>query len=263
MSQTQRPIYTLNPSFPVRRVCWRPDYPCELAVVSNAEFSSGSFDSTKSRNTPPSSEDGHQQKIIRELSITEDKPSNDVLPISADNIEIWDVRRGWMAKSAIIGSANEGGTCDIIFPSNNSGVIWAQHSSGTFMQHDLRNVVKPLDAVSRNSIAWDGTGSITFVGERRNPSEIPFDEEVPDMRTPSTFASTGSSEYFGHIKPKRKYLGGPKYKPYAQKLGAVTLPLEAHHHEIFVELARTYMFEGPDRPKICIHNQQVSDYLPL
>ena len=33
-----KPTYNIHPSFPVRRVVWRPSYECELAIVSNAEF---------------------------------------------------------------------------------------------------------------------------------------------------------------------------------------------------------------------------------
>jgi len=32
----------LHPSFPIRRMLWRPESECELAVVWNDEFSSGS-----------------------------------------------------------------------------------------------------------------------------------------------------------------------------------------------------------------------------
>jgi hypothetical protein len=33
-----KPTYALHPSYPIRRVLWRPGYECELAVVSHADF---------------------------------------------------------------------------------------------------------------------------------------------------------------------------------------------------------------------------------
>ncbi|KAG5220604.1 WD40 repeat protein [Salix suchowensis] len=71
---------------------------------------------------------------------------------AGDPIEIWDVRRGWIAKWSVNGSASEGGVTDIAF--GDSHAIWAQHSSGTFAQLDLRNCTKPLDSIL---VEWANT----------------------------------------------------------------------------------------------------------
>jgi hypothetical protein len=58
----------------------------------------------------------------------------------------------------------------------NSDVIWTQHSSGTFSQIDLRDCRKPLDAITRNAVTWEASGSLAFVAERENPWQIPYDD---------------------------------------------------------------------------------------
>lgn len=260
-SQVQKPVYTLNPSFSVRRVRWRPEHPCEIVLVSNAEFTSRSFDSLGLKKTPPSSDDDRMRKVkpSREGSENDHEVLMESPSTSIDDIEIWDVRRGWVAKSILVGSAKEGGTCDIAFSAVESAVLWAQHSSGVFVQHDLRNVTKPLNSIPRTALAWDGRGSMAFVGEKLDVPEIPFDDRPENalMNTPSTFMSAGSGDYFAQVRARQKYLGAPKYVPSAQMLGAVVIPQEVRWHDIFLELADTYLFTDDDGVKTCSHNQKV------
>jgi WD40 repeat protein len=80
-----RPTYTIHPAFPVRRVHWRPDYGCELAIISNAEFSAGP----------------NQDLTAEGIERTgRDSVANTNLACSSvgDAVEIWDVRRAWIAK---------------------------------------------------------------------------------------------------------------------------------------------------------------------
>lgn len=137
----QKPTYTLHPAFPVRRVLWRPSYECELAIVSNAEFATsahadllqsalsaslamapvqgvlsrvgsglgldvltqggGGADAMQrsGRETP-----GGPAAAADAKSVFSSSPSG-----SGDAVEIWDVRRGWIAKWSVSGSAVEGG----------------------------------------------------------------------------------------------------------------------------------------------------------
>ncbi|KAG6885231.1 hypothetical protein C0993_004638 [Termitomyces sp. T159_Od127] len=99
-----KPTYILHPSFPVRRVVWRPLHECELAVVSNAEFSSGSnHDLSQNGSTGGAGES--------EKRSTDNKTS-----VGGDAVEIWDARRCWIPKWSVTGSAIEGGvTANVLF----------------------------------------------------------------------------------------------------------------------------------------------------
>ena len=63
---------------------------------------------------------------------------------------------------------------DITF--SGSDAIWTQHTSGAFMQFDLREVTRPLDAIPRAAISWEATGSMAFIVDKKEPWEVPFDD---------------------------------------------------------------------------------------
>lgn len=90
-----KPTYTLHPSFPVRRVVWRPTYECELAVVSNAEFSTGS--------NPDLSQSNLMGRCASDERRTPGSSS-----LYGDAVEIWDVRRSWIPKWSVVDSAGDG-----------------------------------------------------------------------------------------------------------------------------------------------------------
>jgi hypothetical protein len=106
--------YALHPSFPVRRVLWRPDYDCELAVVSNEEFGTGS-----NHELAPISGPLQRSGVLlieeRGSIVTggvlgeRDKHTTESKNSVSDACEIWDVRRGWIAKWSVTGSAVDGG----------------------------------------------------------------------------------------------------------------------------------------------------------
>jgi len=91
----ERMPYTLSTRFPVRRVRWRPGYECELAIASNAEFGIG-----------PMSDSGTIEDV--DLEKPEEAPTKRRMDIG-DAVEIWDVRRGFIAKWQVGGSTIEGG----------------------------------------------------------------------------------------------------------------------------------------------------------
>jgi WD repeat-containing protein 24 len=163
-----RPAYVLHPSFPVRKVKWRPagtggEWGCELAVVSNIEFGSGSGGldmggvnhpmqlSANNTTGPVTHIGGRSSKIAPGVvgggafgSIATASPTRPTYAHAAadgnnrsqppalgspsgsstwaastggDAVEIWDVRRGWIAKWSVTGSAAEGSvTGKITFP---------------------------------------------------------------------------------------------------------------------------------------------------
>ncbi|KZS86479.1 hypothetical protein SISNIDRAFT_491919 [Sistotremastrum niveocremeum HHB9708] len=200
---TQQPAYTLHPSYPVRHVEWRPGsgYECELGVISHSE--SGG-------------------EVEREC------------------LEIWDVRRGWIAKWGVGGS--EGGSTDFTFL--DSHTAWSHTLSGTFSQLDLSICSKPIDLVGRNSMTWDGMGTLGFVIDAVDKWEIPYDDIREDRR---------SQMIEKKIKPKT--LGDASYQPHTQTFG--TYPVPIYDREGFTRLAKGYIMEG-DRREMCSTNAQVA-----
>jgi WD repeat-containing protein 24 len=122
-----RPTYILHPSFAVRRVVWRPEFECEIALVSSTEFGTSSSD-------PPQASPGSNTSVsltragsssgldsvfrgsssLDNIYATKGKLNIPTVPEPkasrvGDSVEIWDVRRGWIAKWSVTGSAGEGG----------------------------------------------------------------------------------------------------------------------------------------------------------
>lgn len=120
------PTYTLHTQFPIRKVLWRPGsaYECELAVVSNAESSGTGPAESASPSAVPSPHLGFsvlppELKNLTPMSGVSlddrhgtnggsESPSN-TKNTTGDPVEIWDVRRGFIAKWRVRGSAIEGG----------------------------------------------------------------------------------------------------------------------------------------------------------
>ena len=120
---------------------------------------------------------------------------------SGDPVEVWDVRRGYVAKWRVRGSAFEGGATGLFvlssvkYQSHNFNhvvdiafgdayTIWTQHASGSFSQFDLRQATRPLDAIPRMSATWDVSGSMVFVADKPSKFELPFDDMCVFAETP-------------------------------------------------------------------------------
>jgi WD40 repeat protein len=102
-----QPTYTLHPSFPVRRVLWRPEFPTEIAVVSNGDFGGSSTEllaSPRLQSATPSFI--NSSASLTELTKDKDSKGNGAV---GDVLEIWDVRRSWIAKWTVEASASECG----------------------------------------------------------------------------------------------------------------------------------------------------------
>jgi hypothetical protein len=102
---SQAPTYSLAVPFPVRRAFWRPDYECELAIVSNAEFGAGA----NQDDTAPAGDAGPALSSSPEVELGLGAPPARHSGDTGDPIEIWDVRRGYLAKWVVRGSTVEGG----------------------------------------------------------------------------------------------------------------------------------------------------------
>lgn len=207
-----RPTYTLYPSYPIRRVLWRPGYECELAVVAHVDFSVSSqhidhlYPSSSTRGRGPSS--GLQSRVessicldttVRSLSdhkVTQRESKSSSMSLSeqqhSDAVELWDVRRSWLPKWSVSGTSVEGGVTgtqysamvphrilnyyhvDIEFA--DPYTLLAQNTNGTFTQLDMRDVTKPLDTISRALITWTPNSTLAFVIDNAPRSEIPYDD---------------------------------------------------------------------------------------
>jgi WD repeat-containing protein 24 len=118
-----KPTYTLHPSYPVKRVAWRPGYECELAVISNEELSVPGMESHPSLPPPTPgllSRVGSGlglDSMLRNLNYDGymatsmegrvDRQNLQATP-AGETIELWDVRREYMAKWSVSGSSAEG-----------------------------------------------------------------------------------------------------------------------------------------------------------
>lgn len=129
------PAYTLHTSFPIRKVLWRTgaSYECELAVVSNVESSGTGPAESASPSVVPSPHIGLSVLPPELKSFTpvgmplddrigtnggsESPPNAATKNTTGDPVEIWDVRRGYIAKWRVRGSAIEGGVTGGVFSS--------------------------------------------------------------------------------------------------------------------------------------------------
>ncbi|KZT07377.1 uncharacterized protein LAESUDRAFT_677793 [Laetiporus sulphureus 93-53] len=261
------PTYTLRTAYPVRRVLWRPGYECELAIVSNNIDSAGSSSAdlhyvggaSAGGSAIPGASSGllsvsssprintatlKMAEVLTE-SQTESGPQTMSQSGRNDPIELWDVRRGYIAKWAIERSAMEGGVTDVVF--GDSHAIWAQYSSGAFAQLDLRQATRPLDAIPRTAMSWTAAGSLAFVTDRPSRWEIPYDDIKPEKRQ-------SIMDLQGNVKS----LGDPPYVPVTQNMGAIASEDSIGDLEVFVRLAQGWIYEGGDRKEICKRNAQVS-----
>jgi hypothetical protein len=187
-----KPTFTLHPSFPIRRILWRPSYPCELALMSNGELSAGS---TVDLALSIAGESPLLMGGKDKGGLTKPGPRM-VGGGGGDAVEVWDVRRGWIAKWAVSESMAESGvtgqnpsytfSCALSSVANLTNVVdiafrdshglWAQHASGTFSQLDMRESIRPLDAIPRVAATWEASGSVTFVTDRPKAWEAPYDD---------------------------------------------------------------------------------------
>ncbi|KAF8441042.1 hypothetical protein L210DRAFT_3645285 [Boletus edulis BED1] len=243
-----KPTYVLHPSCPVRRVLWRPDYPCELALVSNAEFSGGAelLASPRMQNATPSF-------LSSTAPVLESKDAEAKSGLVGETVEIWDVRRGWIAKWTVDTSVSDGGVTDAAF--RDSHALLVQHASGTFAQVDLRHSHRPIDAIPRVALSWnavDGVdGALAFVADKRGKWEVPYDDVHPDRRS-----------FVVDRRSRIKTLGDKRRVPGLQNMGVyVDVPQSADTGpDVFVRLAKGYVVPDKSRKKkeVCALNAEVA-----
>lgn len=137
------PLHTLHTAHPVRRVSWRPSRPTELAIVPMSLPVLGSeFEVGESTDT-----DAH--------------------------IEIWDVRRHYIAKYAL--PSSDGVAIDIAWGEDSSSIVTA-FQNGVLAQLDVRERTLPLEGIPRQLVGWSPHGEIVYGLDRFKAGEIPFDD---------------------------------------------------------------------------------------
>jgi hypothetical protein len=65
-------------------------------------------------------------------------------------------------------------TADIAFA--DSHTLWAQHSSGTFSQLDLRYSNKTINVIPRTSLTREAEVGLVFISGKKGRCEVPFDD---------------------------------------------------------------------------------------
>ncbi|KAF7973520.1 hypothetical protein HWV62_14940 [Athelia sp. TMB] len=232
---SHKPVYTLHPPFPVRRVRWRPGYDCEVVLVSNDESGTGSGDNLGAGAS--SSADALSGSRVEATGQR-----------NRDSVEIWDVRRSWIAKWIVAGSAVEGGVTDIEFCDPHT--LWAQHPTGTFSQLDVRASHKPVDSVPRASVTWEAGGSLAFISGKKGRWEVPYDDIHPDKLIVQE----------RRMISKLKGLGDPPSTSLStsQTFGMYARDSTLRDADALAKLARRYVVEGMDRISICAHNAEVA-----
>ncbi|KAH8825127.1 hypothetical protein DL96DRAFT_1670347 [Flagelloscypha sp. PMI_526] len=233
--------YDIHPSFPVRRVQWRPGYPCELSVVSNAELTNAPTTAATIEASPDLEGTLAGSPISRRPSVkAQSAPEITPLETAGDLAEIWDVRRGFVAKWIVNGSSAEGGITDMVFSDSHS--VWALHQSGSFSQLDLRESTKAIEPVPRVCSTWSPSGTLAFVSERENPHEIPYDDVEPTEQ----ILTEGTVQH--------KALGDERFEPTFQTLGTFDGDSDA---DTTARLAETYVLDERERTELCRLNALV------
>lgn len=138
------PIHTLHTSHAVRRISWRPSRPTELAVVPLFQPAGAGSDAEGDLS---GDDDGH--------------------------IEIWDVRRHYIAKYAL--PSLEGAAVDVAWGDDPLSLVTA-FQNGVLSQLDTRDRTIPLEGVPRQVVAWSPYGEVVYGLDRFKAGEIPFDD---------------------------------------------------------------------------------------
>ncbi len=151
------PQHIVFPSHPVHRLAWRPGHETEIAVIS-IRAGMGTAGTGQ---------------------LTEDAANEDSTEAES-RVEVWDVRRSYIAKY-VLGQAarygNLGAVTDVLWADcTQGGALQACYSGGTFAQMDMRLHRRPLDDVPRQALSWGASGELAIGVDRWTSGEIPFDD---------------------------------------------------------------------------------------
>lgn len=142
--------HVLHTAHQVRCVDWHPTHPTELVVVPFDHVTAPAGDPTR--------------------------PAETTLDESDSALEVWDVRRHYVAKYALPGI--EGNAVSAIWDDNDALV--ACYQNGSLAQIDLNSKTAPktypLESIPRQMSACSVKGELAYALDRFKLGEIPFDD---------------------------------------------------------------------------------------
>ncbi|WRT69791.1 uncharacterized protein IL334_006782 [Kwoniella shivajii] len=227
------PVHSLHTSYPVRRVAWRPDHPTELVVVPLIQ--------------PLTSSDPTLTPNHSSVTLSSDSDSSHLAADENAHLEIWHVRRHYVAKYSI--PTQDGAAVDVAW-ANGDGNLVACFQNGGFAQMEVKgklgvgSLPLPLDQVPRQVVGWSPRGEMVYALDRFKLGEIPFDDV--------------KAEYLSHwdkLGRPATSISDPAYEP-LQTLGFLPLP-DTDENE-FSYLANWYCIEGDTPERLCRWNGDVA-----
>ncbi|KLT45836.1 WD40 repeat-like protein [Cutaneotrichosporon oleaginosum] len=145
--------HVLHTTYATRRVDWRPSHATELVVVPWDQLTAtASPDSNRPEAPPP-------------------------LPLESEqSLEVWDVRRHYIAKYALPGHDSMA----IAASWDDEDTVVACYQNGGLVQIDLHSRVAPktlpLETIPRQVVAFSSKGEVAYAIDRFKLGEIPFDD---------------------------------------------------------------------------------------
>jgi hypothetical protein len=141
------PTHTLHTAYPLRRVSWCPGNETELVVVPIHQPVSSAADASVAKT-----------KTGAEASADEDA-----------HIEVWDVRRHYIAKYAM--PTSDGPAADIAWGEDPQTMV-ACFQTGVLAQIDTRNRYLPIEEVPRQVMSWSVSGEMAYALDRFKAGEV-------------------------------------------------------------------------------------------
>lgn len=219
------PVHSLHTAYPLKRVQWRPGHETELAIVPLSHPSSNT-------SVDPTSSSALQGADSQQFSGDDNA-----------HLEIWDVRRHYIAKYAI--ASSDGSAIGLEWADNDS--IVTAHQNGTFAKTGIsQSCAYPLEHIPRNTVAWNVRGEMAYTVDRFKSGEIPFDDLKAEY-----------SSHWDKVGQRQKAISDDPYHP-LQAVGLMP-PIEvAAEEDHFGYIAERYKLQGSTPEEICLWNGEVA-----
>ncbi|KAG9055228.1 hypothetical protein FS842_002794 [Serendipita sp. 407] len=212
-----KPVHTLHTPYPVGKVGWRPSYETEVVVMP---YHSGAAVTKPAPNAAPSRSDPHERFAP----------------------QIWDVRKGWLAKWQLPSYDGPATDCNVV----DENTIQVMYKSGAFIQQDLRDATRPADEISRQSLSWNANSALFFVGDKPRSHDPPYDDLHP------AFAPLLAD--YGMVDKRP----GDRLGVATSQVAGMQLIESEMDRESYMKLARGYNHHEQDKIKMCKQNEEVA-----